>query len=143
MSLETRPDLSEIWRDMEELQVLADSTGEPGHAEGLKSKKSALADLLGVYTRGTVVQTLQEPAEIQRHAVAFYEALYQEEYAGNLRCCTSSSPSCQRCQQRQTKGWRLSFPYKTYSELYRASRVGKLQGSTGYQSTFTKSYSLK
>lgn len=42
---------------MVELQSLADSTGERGHVEVLKSNKSALADLLVVSTRGAVVRS--------------------------------------------------------------------------------------
>ena len=44
-------------REVVELQAFADSTGERGHIENLKTKRSVLADLLGTSARGAVVRS--------------------------------------------------------------------------------------
>lgn len=41
--------------EVAQFQHLAESAGERGHIQVLKSKKSALIDLLGVATQGTLV----------------------------------------------------------------------------------------
>ncbi|KAJ3582861.1 hypothetical protein NHX12_000164, partial [Muraenolepis orangiensis] len=43
--------------DVEELQELAESTGNRGHIGALKAKKSALADLLGISAQGALVRS--------------------------------------------------------------------------------------
>ncbi|KAJ3609222.1 hypothetical protein NHX12_023746 [Muraenolepis orangiensis] len=43
--------------DVEELQELAESTGDRGHIGALKAKKSALADLLGISAQGALVRS--------------------------------------------------------------------------------------
>ncbi|KAJ3609573.1 hypothetical protein NHX12_024093 [Muraenolepis orangiensis] len=43
--------------DVEELQELAESTGDRGHIGALKAKKSALADRLGISAQGALVRS--------------------------------------------------------------------------------------
>lgn len=43
--------------EIAELQNLVDSTGNQGHIEALKSKKAALANLLGISAQGVPVRS--------------------------------------------------------------------------------------
>ena len=50
-------DLKDLERQVEELQVLASSTANRGHLDSLKSKQSAIANLLGVAAQGALVRS--------------------------------------------------------------------------------------
>ncbi|KAJ4933762.1 hypothetical protein JOQ06_006573, partial [Pogonophryne albipinna] len=81
-------DITKSMRDLEmeivELQSFAESTGNPGCIEDLKSKKAILADLLGSRAQGALVRSRFQSASMMDSPTKYFFSLEKKNGQGRL-----------------------------------------------------------
>ncbi|KAJ4919191.1 hypothetical protein JOQ06_000140 [Pogonophryne albipinna] len=87
-TLNVSRDITKSMRDLEmeivELQSFAESTGNPGCIEDLKSKKAILADLLGSRAQGALVRSRFQSASMMDSPTKYFFSLEKKNGQGRL-----------------------------------------------------------
>ncbi|KAJ4920723.1 hypothetical protein JOQ06_022553, partial [Pogonophryne albipinna] len=87
-TLNVSSDITKSMRDLEmeivELQSFAESTGNPGCIEDLKSKKAILADLLGSRAQGALVRSRFQSASMMDSPTKYFFSLEKKNGQGRL-----------------------------------------------------------
>ncbi|KAI3359010.1 hypothetical protein L3Q82_015394, partial [Scortum barcoo] len=136
-------DMTRSMRDLEiqlvELQSRAESTGDRGLLNSLKSKKRALANLLGVRSRSNG-SAISDSSEIRKFAVCFYKDLYKSELTDNPDVCSSFFTGLLQVEtEANTKLEAQLTPQELYAALM-SLKSGKAPGIDGLPVDFYKSF---
>lgn len=111
-------DITKSMRDLEieivELQNLVNSTGNRGHIEDLKSKKSALRDLLGTKVQGALVRSRFQSVALMDAPSKFFFGLEKKNGQSRFLHALRSATGQELTETNEIRRHAVGF----YSELY-------------------------
>ncbi|KAJ4931707.1 hypothetical protein JOQ06_010147 [Pogonophryne albipinna] len=127
-TLNVSRDITKSMRDLEmeivELQSFAESTGNPGCIEDLKSKKAILADLLGSRAQGVLVRSRFQSASMMDSPTKYFFSLEKKNGQGRLIHALRSAGGQQLTGNSQIRQRAVDFYCDLFTSEYTADDGG-------------------